>query len=285
LDKPRPTSGEKPLAGKRIVVTRAPEQSAEFAAQLAALGAEVLYLPLMSFSEPQDVTPLDDVVRRLDQFDWILFTSRNAVKALAGRFKILRLPPERVNHLLLTPRVATIGSATTDAALCAGFVPNYEAAKSSATALAGELLTDLRGKRVLLPRSDLADSSLPCILRESGADVVEVIAYRTVAPASLNKTVLEAIEFGNVDVITLFSPSAYHHLIEEIDLDILRLHLGHALQRYSGKIVLATIGPTTSSVVRSDGLKVGIEAPEASGGALCEAIVAYFEQQGEVETE
>lgn len=276
---------KQPLAGKRIVVTRASDQSAEFVAKLEALGAEVLHLPLVSFSEPRDVTPLDDAVRRLDQFDWILFTSRNAVKALASRFKILQIPPERLNHLLLAPRVATIGSATDEEAVCVGFLTEYQARKSSAEDLAVELLGELRGKRVLLPRSDLADSRLPTMLREAGADVVEVVAYRTVVPALLDRTVVETIQLGNVDVITLFSPSAYHHLIEEIDLDVLRQHLGHALRRYSGKIVLATIGPTTSSVVRSDGLKVGIEAPEASAAALCEAIIAYFEQRGEVVTE
>ncbi|HEX5423493.1 MAG TPA: uroporphyrinogen-III synthase [Candidatus Acidoferrales bacterium] len=276
---------KQPLAGKRIVVTRAADQSVEFAAQLEALGAEVLRLPLVSFSEPRDVAPLDDAVLHLDQFDWIVFTSRNAVKALAGRFKFLQIPPERVNHLLSGPRVATIGSATTDEALSAGFLPEYQAKKSTSEELAGELLGEVRGKRVLLPRSDLADSRFPRILRESGADVVELTAYRTVIPSSLDTTVVKEIQLGNVDVITLFSPSSYHHLAEQIDLDILRQHLGHALRRYSGKIVLATIGPTTSSVVRSDGLKVGIEATEASGAALCEAIITYFEQRGEVVTE
>lgn len=269
---------DKPLSGKRIVVTRAAGQSRELIAHLEALGAEVLLLPMVSFVEPENVGPLDRAVTELDKFDWIVFTSRNAVKFLASRFKALRIPPERANHLMLTPRVASIGSATSDEALSVGFLPNYEADKSTGEGLAAELLHDVRGTRVLLPRSDLADSSLPRILREAGADVVEVIAYRTVAPHPADAKAVEAIRLGDVDVITLFSPSAYHHLSEEIDLEVLRKHSGNALRRHSGKMVLATIGPVTSEAVRSDGLKVEIEAPTASAGALCEAIVGYFQE-------
>lgn len=269
----------KPLSGKRIVVTRAAEQSVEFVDRLTSLGAEVLLLPLVSFCEPEDLAPLDQAIRELDKFDWVIFTSRNAVKFLANRFRTLNIPAERVNQLMLTPQVATIGSATSDEAWSLGFIPNYEAEKSTGERLALELQDELRGKRVLLPRSDIADSPLPRILRQAGADVIDVVTYRTVAPQSVDANVLDAIRQGNVDVVTLFSPSAYHHLIEEIDLDVLREHLGHALRRYSGKIVLATIGPTTSSAVRSDGLKVGIEASDASAAALCEAIVGYFQQR------
>jgi uroporphyrinogen-III synthase len=268
-----------PLAGKRIVVTRAPEQSAEFVNQLTSFGAEVLLLPLVSFCEPDDLAPLDAAIRDLDKFDWIVFTSRNAAKFLASRLKNLQLPPEEMSRLILKPHVATIGSATSDEALSVGFVPNYDAEKSTGEELALELQQQLRGKRVLVPCSDLANSPLPRILRQAGAEVVEVVAYRTVTPQSLDANVLDAIRRGNVDVVTLFSPSAYHHLIEEIGLEALRQHLGHALRRYSGKIVLATIGPTTSSAVRSDGLKVGIEAANASARTLCEAIVAYFEER------
>jgi uroporphyrinogen III methyltransferase / synthase len=268
----------KPLGGKRIVVTRAPEQSGEFVDQLNALGAEVLLFPLLSFCEPEDSGPLDEAVRELDKFDWIIFTSRNAVKFFGSRFKALRTPPDGVNRLILLPRVATIGSATSDEARRVGFVPNYEAQKPTAEGLGAELLGELRGKRVLLPRSDIANSALPRTLREARADLIDVVAYRTLAPKPLDTSVAEAIRQGSVDVVTLFSPSAYHHLIEEIGLDALREHSGNALRRHSGKIVLATIGPTTSSAVRSDGLRVGIEARDASAAVLCEAIVDYFQR-------
>lgn len=262
-------SRDKPLAGKRIVVTRAPEQAAEFVAELEALGARVLLLPMITFAEPEDVAPLDNAITKLDKFDWVIFTSRNAVKYIVGRMKSLRIPPERVSHLMLTPHIATIGTATSHEALSVGFLPNYEAEESTGKSLASELLDHVRGKRVLVPRSDLANSPLPQILRDAGADVVEVIAYRTIKPQSADSNVLEAIRCGKVDVVTLFSPSAYDHLVEEIDLD--------ALRRHSGKMVLATIGPVTSSAVKSDGLQVAIEASNPSAASLCEAIAGYFE--------
>jgi uroporphyrinogen-III synthase len=261
-----------PLQGKRILVTRAREQAQEFVGQLELLGAEILIFPTVTFAEVEDAEPLNRAVIELDKFDWVIFTSANAVKFLANRFKALRIPTERINHLMLAPQIAVIGSATGDEAWSIGFIPQYEAVKSNGEALALELLDKLRGKRVLLPRSDLASSILPTALREAGADVVEVVAYRNIAPQAYDARVLEDVREGRVDVITLFSPSAYQHLIEEIDLDDLR--------RQSGKILLATIGPVTSAAVRQDGLEVAVESSSASAAALCEAIATYFRQPG-----
>lgn len=260
---------ERPLAGKRVVVTRAAEQAEELVAALESLGAEIVFLPTVAFVEAQDLAPLDLAVLDLDKFDWVIFTSRNAVKFLVQRFPALNIPPKQRTHLLLTPKVAVIGPSTHDEALCAGFLPDYEAAEFRGEILAGELLEKVQGKRILLPRSNLANSTLPQILREAGAEVVEVNAYRTIVP-TLDEKQLEAIRQGAVDVITFFSPSSYRHLADEIGVD--------TLHRQSSKIVFATIGPTTSEALRRDGLEVAIEAPSASAEELWEAIIAYFRQ-------
>jgi uroporphyrinogen-III synthase len=261
-------AGRLPLAGKRIVVTRAPEQAAEFAAQLESAGAEAMLFPTVRFVLPDDTAALDRAVSELDKFDWLIFTSRNTVKFLASRFPPLGFSGNRLNRLLHSVRVAVIGSATNHEACSAGFLPAYEAQESRGEALAAELLEEVRGKRVLLPRSDRADPALPKMLREAGAEVVDIVAYRTVVPASLENSVAQAIRQGDVDVITLFSPSAYKNLADEIGLETLR--------RHSGKILLASIGPTTSSAIREDGLPVAIEAPSSSAAALCSAIADYF---------
>jgi uroporphyrinogen III methyltransferase/synthase len=261
---------ERPLAGKRVVVTRAAEQAEEMVAALESLGAEIIFLPTIAFVEAQDLGPLDRAVSDLDTFDWVIFTSRNAVKFLAQRFRALDIPPKRVTHLLLTPQVAVIGPSTSDEALCVGFLPNYEASESRGEALAEELLEKVRGKRVLIPQSDMADRSLSQCLRSSGAEVVEVIGYRTIVPP-LDEKILEGIRQGAVDVITFFSPSSYRHLADKIGVVTLR--------RLSDKIVFATIGPTTSQALRQDGLEIAIEAPSASAEELWEAIVAYFRQR------
>ncbi|MGH9717612.1 MAG: uroporphyrinogen-III synthase [Candidatus Acidiferrales bacterium] len=265
---------DKPLAGKRIVVTRAPEQAGEFGAQLQSLGAEVLFLPTIQFAEAEDTEILDCAIAEMDKFDWVIFTSRNAVKFVARRFQVLRLPPERINHLMLTPQIATIGSATSEEALSVGFIANYQAEDSRGEALGQALSEQVRGKRVLLPRSDRANLVLPRCLRELGADVTEVIAYRTVSSESFDSNTLNAIRDGHADVITLFSPSAYDYLVEEVGREVFPRK--SIFLRNSSKMLIATIGPTTSAAVRSDGLEVAIEAPRASAEALCKAIAGYF---------
>lgn len=263
-----------PLKGKRIVVTRAREQAGDFVRVLESLGAQVLLLPTIAFSGPDDLSSLDRAVSALDKFDWVVFTSRNSVKFLVSRFAALQLSPDRVRHLMLTPHIAVIGTATSDEAWSAGLIPQYEAEESSGEALAHELTDQVRGKRVLLPRSNQADSRLPDALRIAGAEVTEVIAYRNIAP-QLDAKALAAIREGEVDVIIFFSPSAYRHLSDEIGVE--------ALRRQSGKILLASIGPTTSNAIRKDGLHVTIQASAASAAALTEAIEDYYRKRTRLE--
>jgi uroporphyrinogen III methyltransferase / synthase len=265
---------DKPLKGKRIVVTRASEQAEDFIGTLESLGAEILLLPAVAFSEPDDFGPLDRAVSDLEKFDWVIFTSRNAVRFLASRFEHIEISLERVNSLMLTPNVAVIGNATSYEAWSVGFIPQYEASESSGEALARELAEQVRGKRVLLPRSDQADARLPDALRDAGAEVTEVIAYRNVVPP-FEPSVLDAIRGGAVDVLTFFSPSAYRRLAEEIGVETLR--------RQSGKILLASIGPTTSGAIRQDGLGVAVEAHAASGAALAQAIGDHFRERARLE--
>lgn len=261
---------DKPLAGKRIVVTRAAEQAGEFIAQLQSLGAEVLSLPTITITEVEDPAELDRAIRELDKFDWLIFTSRNAVRFLARRMGEL-LPPDRVSQLMVSPEVAVIGSGTSDEALSVGFLASYEAQESRGEALGRELVNKVPGKRVLLPRGDRADATLPNLLREAGAEVVEVIAYRTIAPQSFDPKAVEAIRSGEVDVITVFSPSAYENLVDEIGLE--------NLHRQSSKIGIASIGPVTSQAVREDGFEVMIEAPSPSAASLCAVMASYFESR------
>lgn len=258
------------LKGRRIVVTRAPEQAEDFVRALEAYGAETLLLPTIAFADAEDTVPLDRAVSDLEKFDWVIFTSRNAVKFLVSRFRPLQIPSERVSHLLLTPNVAVIGPATSDEAWSVGFIPEYEAEESSGESLTSELGERLRGRRVLLPRSDQADSKLSEALRAAGAEVTEVVAYRNVAPP-LDSKVLHAIREATVDVITFFSPSAYRQLIDEIGVETLR--------RQSGKILIASIGPTTSNAITQDGLQVAIEASTTSAEGLSEAIAEYFRER------
>ena len=124
---------------------------------------------------------------------------------------------------------------------------------------------------MLLPRSDRAGTDLPAALRALGAEVSDLVAYQTAAPETYDRTTAETIRRGEVDVITLMSPSAFHHLAEQISVE----NLSQATQR----VALAAIGPITSAAIREAGLPVAIEAREATTAALVAAIVEHFMQR------
>ncbi|HWF40298.1 MAG TPA: uroporphyrinogen-III synthase [Candidatus Acidoferrales bacterium] len=262
-----PQKDDKPLAGKRVVVTRAAEQSAGVIAALEKQGAEVLLMPTIEFAPPEDCSALDAAMAHISDFDWILFTSQNAVRFFAkhlaqhssiqGRF-------EQPAGL----RTAAVGPGTAEAANKDGFRVDYVAKNHTGESLAGELAAKLRGKRVLLPRSDRADDRLPSALRAADAEVTQVIAYRTAAPRAIDPHTLQRVRNAEVDAILFASPSAFHNLQSWIP--------GAELAALSQRVQFATIGPTTGRAVRDAGAQVEIEAADASPAALADAIASYY---------
>jgi uroporphyrinogen-III synthase len=262
---------EKPLAGKRIVVTRAPEQTQDLVRALERLGAEVAVLPMVVFAPPHDSGPLDRALRGISGFDWVLFTSQNAVRFFSRRMSELGL--KRNPRESSAQRIAAVGPATAEAAAQEGFCVDYVAKNNTGESLARELQISLVGRKVLLPRSDRADVRLPASLRESGAQVSEVIAYRTAAPETLDPAILGRIRRGEVDVIALASPSAFHNLSAAIGSN-------SELAALSTRVRFAAIGPTTARALREAGVDVEIETSESSAagaGGLADAIAKYFQ--------
>jgi uroporphyrinogen-III synthase len=161
-----------PLAGKRVVVTRAESQSAALTAALKAQGAEVVSLPLIQVLPPQDYAPLDSALRDLANFDWLIFTSQNAVTAVANRISVIPPAPllagSEARNLSSTAniasagsvRIAAVGKATAEAAESAGFTVAHIGQGGTAATLVLELVSELHDKRVLVPRSDRAASEL-----------------------------------------------------------------------------------------------------------------------------
>jgi len=254
-----------PLAGKIVVVTRAPEQSQELSLALEALGAEVKQLPMVSFAPPENYDDLDSALRRFTEFDWILFTSQNAVRFLFRRgceVKTRRpVQPAR-------PLVAAIGAATAQAARNLDIRVDYVAQTHTGESLAAELRDAMAGSSVLLPRGDRADDRLPGDLRGMGAKVVEVVAYRTVIPETFDPAVLEAVRNGSVNVVVFASPSAF----ENFGIAIAPV----SVTELSGKVEFAAIGPTTGAAIRESGARVAIESTESSAAGLAEAIASYY---------
>jgi uroporphyrinogen III methyltransferase/synthase len=255
-------SDTRTLAGRRIVITRAPEQSVELAQTLRGLGAEVLSLPMVHFTGPPQSSELDAAIEALEEFDWLLFTSANAVRFFLARCRQLeRWPPA-------TLRLAVVGPATRDALETEGLLAAVAPREFRGEALAAELAGEVAGRRVLLPRSDQAGDELPRLLHAAGAFVTEVVAYSTEPPDSLDFAALEMLRRGDADAITFFSPSAFRHFVESFGPD--------ALRRLTARVALAAVGPVTAAAIREAGLPVAVEAAQATTPALVEALERHF---------
>jgi uroporphyrinogen III methyltransferase/synthase len=260
-------SAAKPLDGKRIVVTRAIEQARGLKERLESMGAVVLLLPAVSFSEPADTTELDRAIGALGSFDWVLFTSANAVRFFAKRCQKLSINVGESAK----PQCAAVGPATATAAAAEGFTIDYVAKEFLGTALARELGKSLAGKRVVLPRSERAGRDLPDALKAAGAEVTEVMAYHTGGVGAAEPGVLEAVRDALVDVVSFFSPSAVENLRGELGAEV--------LSRLGTKAAMAAVGPVTAAAMRKAGLPVAIEAPEATAESMAAAIQKYFSGQ------
>lgn len=251
------------LEGRRIVVTRAPAQSKELRGRLEELGAEVVLLPLVRFLEPENTADLDGAIRSLEEFDWIIFTSANAVTFFLRRCRALGCRPASGR-----PKIAAVGSATRLALENEGLQPSLVPGEFSGAELAAKLSPVIFGTNVLLPRSDRATEELPSMLRKAGANLTEVIAYRTAGPETFDRSLIEAIRNGQADAVTFFSPSAFREFQNLLGPD--------AVDKWNSRVAIAAVGPVTAEAIRGAGLPVAIEANEATTSSLVTALERHF---------
>jgi uroporphyrinogen-III synthase len=260
--------GSGPLAGKRIVITRVPEQAQELRQALESLGAEVLLMPTVAFAPPEDYRALDEALRKLSGFDAILFLSKNAVRYVFERCRDLG-----VKCWLDSPKglVAAVGAGTAEAAASRGLQVDYIAKNQGGEALVRELADRIAGRNVFLPRSDRGDARLSNALREAGARVTEVVAYRTAAPEATDSAMLARVQRAEVDAIAFASPSAFANFSDLMnDAQVAEL---------STRVRFAAIGPTTARAMRDAGVRVEIEGAEPSAAGLAGAIAEHFQRQ------
>jgi len=249
----------RPLAGKRIVVTRARAQASSLSVRLRELGAHVMEMPAIRV-EPLDPAPLSRALGALTDYDWVMFTSQNAVEIVWRAMRALGLDARSLGRA----RVAAIGRATADALLghgvAADVIPQRFVAESLVEAL--EQRPDVDGRRVLLPRAADARDVLPDGLRALGANVDVVPIYRTVLDGEGAAAVAERLRAGEVDLVTLSSSSTARFFTESVGEEAARA------------APVASIGPVTSAAARALGLRVAIESDESTISGLVDAIVA-----------
>lgn len=256
---------EQPLAGRRVLVTRAAHQAGKLSQGLRALGAEAVEVPVLEIRPPLSFAPLDAAIGRLDSYRWLILTSANAVSALRDRAGALGVSLS--GHAGL--KVAAVGSATAKAAADAGlritFVPESYVAESLSDGLAG----DVTGERILIARAAIARDVIPDALGAAGGFVDVVDAYRNAMPEDAPANLRQALGQG-IDAATFTSSSSVTNLREAARA----AGVGWPFVGVSA----ISIGPITSQTLRQAGWEPAAEADPSDIPGLIAAILRALPQ-------
>jgi uroporphyrinogen III methyltransferase/synthase len=259
---------DRPLFGRRVVVTRPRGQAATLAEALEEQGADVVAFPTIAIAPPPDPAALDRAVANASRYDWIVFTSANGVRAFVARFAALGQDV----RVLAPVRLAAIGPETAAELGRHLLRPAVVAADFRAEGLLVALgQEDLAGRRVLLPRAAGARAILPDELRARGATVDEVIAYEAVPPGDLDVGALRAaLAAGAIDALTFTSSSTVRNFVALVGA----AEVAQLVR--DGRPAVACIGPVTAETAREHGLAVAVMPREYTAAALARALVEYF---------
>jgi uroporphyrinogen III methyltransferase/synthase len=261
---------ERPLFGKRVLVTRPRGQATEFVDQLEAMGAEVVEAAMIRIDPPEDYGPLDDACANAGSFNWIIFSSTNAVDAFMGR--LLRGATDA--RALGGVKLCCVGPATVERLAHYGLKADVMPGEYRAEALVHALsaATQISGMRILLPHADIGREVIADELRKQGAEVTEVVAYRTVATDAEREgdpDIYRMLLERRLDVVTFTSPSAVRHLVRALGAepaaDLLRT------------TIVASIGPVTAEAASQSGIQTTVMPDKYTVTALVAAIVKYME--------
>ena len=256
----------RPLFGKRVLVTRSRVQAGALSTLLEGRGADVVEVPTIRIEPPDDYGELDDALRHLPAFDWVVFTSTNAVDAVFDRLQQSGLD----SRALHGTRVAAIGQSTARSLNDRGIAADLVASLSISEGLVKEMAArGVSGSRILVPGAETRREALASGLAELGAEVEVVAAYRNVGVESSPAAVETALSEG-IDVATFTSSSTVRGLVRLLGGDVGKLD----------GVAVACIGPVTAAAARDAGLDVAILASESTVDGLVEAITDYYDGGG-----
>ena len=262
---------QRPLFGRRILVTRAKGQAAEFADLIAALGGEPIVCPTIQIAPPETWDPVDRAIRNLSQYRWLIFTSLNGVGPFMERVRSQGYDA----RLLAGIRLCCIGPRTArelaQYGLQADLIPAEYQAEGVIQALVGHGLQD---QRILIPRARVAREILPDQLGAAGALVDVVPVYQTVRPNVETARLSELFADRGIDMITFTSSSTVTNFVE--------LFGGRESMRHViGETQIACIGPITAGTAREYGMTTNVMPGENTVPALAEAIARHFSLSAE----
>ena len=253
----------RPLFGKRILVTRARRQASALSRLLAERGAHPVELPAIAIQTIADPEELDSAISNLKQYHWIIFTSVNGVAAFWQRLQTLKRDSRALSGLT----IGAIGPATAQALESRGIAPDYvPEVYTGEGVIAGLKNRDIAGQRFLLPRADIADEELVKGISRLGASAHEISAYRTIPAAEAISRARQMIISGEIDVITFASSSTVSNLAAAFGEEPLTVNSAR----------VACIGPKTAATAVRTGLKVDIIAREQTIPGLVTAIEEYY---------
>jgi uroporphyrinogen III methyltransferase / synthase len=259
---------DKPLFGKRIVVTRARAQARALIQQIEGLGGEVIDFPTIEIQPPENFAALDAAVAKIETYDWLMFTSVNGVGPFLSRLQHVGKRVDALEHL----NIGAIGPETANELAAAGIslclVPERYQAEGILDKVTPE---SMHGRRVLIPRAAEAREVLPDTLRKWGAVVDVVVAYRTVVPATDVEPLAKRIRRREVEVITFTSSSTVKNFV--------RLFNRKNLAEIVNGSAIACIGPVTAYTVEQLGGHAAIVATEFTVPGLVSAILDHFESR------
>jgi len=262
----------RPLFGKRILVTRPKDQSMELVERLEAMGAEAVEAPMIRILPPEDAEPLAAACARAAEFDWIVFSSGNAVDAFMEQ--LLSGPNDL--RALGGAKLCGVGPATAEQLEDYGIKVDLTPAEYRAEAVLRALTEGggVRGLKILLPHADIGRELLAEELRKQGAEVTEVVAYRTIAvdadregEPDIYRMLLER----SIDVVTFTSASAVRNFV--------RLLGAEPAADLLGSTVVACIGPVTAEAAAQSNIQTTIQPSSYTVPALVDAIAKYFDRQ------
>jgi len=253
----------RPLFGRKVLVTRTRRQASTLSDLLRREGAVPIELPALELSPIATDAELDAMTRRLESrhYNWCLFTSANAA---AFVFDYLARSGRDV-RVFAGCKLAALGAATASALEAKGLRADLVASEFTSNGLVDSLPLDVGGLHFLLPHAT-GGVDLRGALRARGAIVDEIALYESKVPSSIDPETLQLLQGGEIDVATFASSSSITNLAAL---------LGDDFDRLKGTLI-ASIGPVTSETARAHGLDVAVEASPHTIPALVEALKAHY---------
>ncbi len=254
----------KPLFGKRVLVTRTRQQASSLSEKIEDLGGEATEFATIKIEKPESYDEIDKAMGEIQKYDWIIFTSVNGVHAFFDRMKKLDFDI----RLLHKARLCAIGPSTAKALDDMGFNIEFVPAEYRAEAIVEGLRDKIQpGQHVLLPRADIGREVLISEIEKMGARVDNIHVYRTVVPEQDRNKLMTILKETQIDVITFTSASTVKNFLQI---------LGEENKGLLENISLAVIGPITEETMVQYGLKADIQAVEYTIDGLVTAITKHY---------